>query len=225
MIKEIFELINYEMDFEVQKLELEKNEELIKSLRIQKHDFINHLQTIYGMIQLDKQEKAKVYIKSLSKDLSNLKLKKSSKDDSILASILLPKKLEATKVEIDFDFEIEEGVEDISISLNKLFKIISNLIDNAIDATKTFDGERKIRVIGENYGEKYVLSIYNSGPIIDEELKYSIFESGFSTKGTGRGFGLHIIKSIIENAQGELQLISEEEYGTEFTCYLPKKLR
>jgi hypothetical protein len=37
---------------EIKKIELEKSKELIKNLRAQKHDFLNHLQTIYGMINL-----------------------------------------------------------------------------------------------------------------------------------------------------------------------------
>lgn len=45
-------------------------EEIIRLLRIQRHDFINHLQVIHAMIQLGRTEKALTYIEDLSKDPS-----------------------------------------------------------------------------------------------------------------------------------------------------------
>ncbi|MGM0472282.1 MAG: Spo0B domain-containing protein, partial [Bacillota bacterium] len=54
MIQEVFKLIQRETGFRIQQVKLTKNEELIKNLRSQKHDFSNHLQTIYGMVQLNK---------------------------------------------------------------------------------------------------------------------------------------------------------------------------
>ena len=43
-------------------------EEIVRLLRLQRHDFINHLQVIHAMIQLGRTEKALAYIEDLSKD-------------------------------------------------------------------------------------------------------------------------------------------------------------
>lgn len=43
-------------------------EELVRLLRVQRHDFINHLQVIHAMLQLGRSEKALNYIEDLAKD-------------------------------------------------------------------------------------------------------------------------------------------------------------
>lgn len=43
-------------------------EELVRLLRSQRHDFINHLQVIHAMLQLGRIEKALIYIEDLAKD-------------------------------------------------------------------------------------------------------------------------------------------------------------
>ena len=224
MVKELFRLIQKTTEYKIQQVKLEESEKLIKSLRSQKHDFANHLQTIYGMVQLNKEGKVKEYIRGLNKDLSSIQLHKTEFSDSILDSILVPKKLKAMKAGLQFEKEVDSGIEAIDAPIDKIFRIISNLIDNAIDATKEFEGSNKqIKVEGRNMNKQYIVSVYNSGPIIDDELLDMIFEPGFSTKGDGRGFGLYIIKTLVEEVQGELEVKSEKNYGTEFICHFPTK--
>lgn len=42
--------------------------ELIRLLRVQRHDFINHMQVVHAMLQLGRTEKAMAYIENLAKD-------------------------------------------------------------------------------------------------------------------------------------------------------------
>lgn len=51
---------------------LEVQEEVLLLLKMQRHDFINHLQVIHAMIQLGKMDKALIYIEELSKDPKGL---------------------------------------------------------------------------------------------------------------------------------------------------------
>lgn len=223
MVKELFKLSKFKTEFKVLQIKLEENQKLIKSLRQQKHDFSNHLQTLYGMIQLNKQQKAKDYIKSLSQELTQLNFGQTDVANSVLDSILIPKKMKAVKQGIKFEYQIEEEVEQVALPLNKVFRIISNLVDNALDATQEYKKKRKIKVRGMRKEKQYLISVYNTGPIIPGELEDMIFAAGFSTKGEDRGFGLHIIKSLVEDVGGKLIVKSEEGYGTEFRCQLPIK--
>ncbi len=43
-------------------------EELVKSLRAQRHDFINHIQVVHALLQLGRTEKALAYLDDLAKD-------------------------------------------------------------------------------------------------------------------------------------------------------------
>ncbi|SJZ99982.1 sensor histidine kinase [Selenihalanaerobacter shriftii] len=222
IVKQLFKIMEIEVNSKIQKMQLNKNRELIESLRSQKHDFLNHLQTIYGMVQLNKQKRIKEYIKSLNQNISIINCNQNDISNSILDSILMPKKRKASKAGIEFIYYADERIEGIKLTLDKIFRIIANLVDNAIDATQEFEGDKKIELRGENKRYKYILSVYNSGPVIDQGLIEQLFESGFSTKGEGRGYGLHIIKSLVEQAEGKLEVKSEEGFGTEFTCVFPK---
>jgi sensor histidine kinase regulating citrate/malate metabolism len=48
--------------------EMEVCSELIRLLRVQRHDFINHMQVVHAMMQLGRTEKAMDYIENLAKD-------------------------------------------------------------------------------------------------------------------------------------------------------------
>ncbi|WP_408955332.1 sensor histidine kinase [Natroniella sp. ANB-PHB2] len=222
-VKELFKLNQHQIEMKLQRLKLDENQKLVKNLKSQKHDFSNHLQTLYGMIQLGKKEEAKEYIKSLSQDLRQLKYSQSDLAESILDSLLLPKKMKAIREGIRFEYQIESGVEEVNLSLNQLFRVIGNLVDNAFDALEGVNGQKEIEIVGVKQGVDYFISVCNTGSIIDEELLDKIFMPGFSTKGEGRGFGLYIIKSLIEDAGGELTVRSEQDLGTEFSIRLPIK--
>ncbi|GAB6099633.1 Spo0B domain-containing protein [Halanaerocella petrolearia] len=222
MVKELYRMIKHKADVKIKQIKLEEKERLIKSLRSQKHDFSNHLQTIYGMVQLDKKEEIKEYIKSINQNLVNLKFNQTQTTDSILDSLLISKQIEAKEAGVEFKYQVEEGIDGINLSIDKTFRIVSNLVDNAIDATQKLNNQKCIRVKGIDKNNQFVLSIYNTGLPIEKELLDKIFQAGFSSKGVGRGFGLYIIKSLVEEAGGRLEVESRADFGTEFTCYFPK---
>ena len=57
---------------------------------------------------------------------------------------------------------------------------------------------------------------------IPEELKEKMFSPNFTTKTTGSGLGLAMVKQIIANHNGEIWFESEEGKGTTFYILLPK---
>jgi len=222
LIRDLYKMIKEQAEDKIKQVKIEEKERLIKELRSQKHDFSNHLQTISGMLQLDKIDEARQYINSLNRDLKNIKEVKEETGKTILSSILLPMKQEAEEKGIKFNYQMETGVKEVTCSLNKLFRIISNLVENAIEATQDYEGEQIIEVKGNNKQEIYIISIYNRGPVISREQREKIFEPGISTKGEDRGFGLYIIKSLVEKNGGRLELKNKLGYGNQFICYLPK---
>lgn len=65
-----------------------------------------------------------------------------------------------------------------------------------------------------------IITVDDTGNGISEENREKIFENGFSTKGDGRGTGLHLIKQLIEKHNGSISVESEEGVGTSFTVTL-----
>jgi two-component system nitrogen regulation sensor histidine kinase NtrY len=65
--------------------------------------------------------------------------------------------------------------------------------------------------------------VSDNGKGIAEGVRDLIFEPKFTTKTSGMGLGLPMIKNIIEAYEGTISFTSEEGKGTVFTVVLPKE--
>ncbi|WP_041607660.1 sensor histidine kinase [Halobacteroides halobius] len=207
-------------EVKIKNAKLNYQQRMIKELRSQRHDFKNELQTIYTMLQLNKLKQAREYIKNTHLDLSETVGTKSY--DNRLAPVLLCKEKIATENDIQLETEIKYQTDKIAIPYNKFIKILFNLIDNAFDAVRERKENRKVQVELFTKRNNVILKVFNNGPIIPNEIKEDIFTPGYTTKDKGSGFGLHIIKSTIEDYGGSISVKSKEEFGTEFICWFPK---
>lgn len=104
----------------------------------------------------------------------------------------------------------------------QLIRIITNLVTNAIQAVEDKETP-KIVVEVTDKNNNIVISVTDNGKGIKEEVEELIFEPKFTTKSSGMGLGLPMIKNIIEAYQGSINFTSEEGVGTTFTVTLPKK--
>ncbi|OCL27907.1 hypothetical protein U472_01515 [Orenia metallireducens] len=208
-------------ELELQYTKLKLKEDKIKELRIQRHDFRNELQTIYTMLQLDRVKEAKDYIKGTYLDLD--KVDSDLEEDNIIHSVFMSKKKEAEDKGVDFELLLDSDLSNVAMPLNKVLKILFNLIDNAFDVlVKLPRKERKLTVSLFDKGNGIDIIIHNNGPAISQSLLNNIFEPGYSTKGEGRGFGLYIVKTLLEEYDGKIDVESKEGIGTKFICNLPK---
>lgn len=72
-----------------------------------------------------------------------------------------------------------------------LVTIVGNLLENAMEALDHYEEENKQITVGIYGGESDILvTVFDNGPGIPEDIREKIFEEGFSTKGTGRGIAL-----------------------------------
>lgn len=115
--------------------------------------------------------------------------------------------------------------ESITIHFDKtqLIRIITNLVKNAIQAIPEEQEEKIVQVILERTDHKVKLIVKDNGIGIEESKKELIFEPKFTTKSSGMGLGLAIIKNIIENYDGFITFESELGKGSTFIVELPIK--
>ncbi len=112
----------------------------------------------------------------------------------------------------------------IFISYSQINQVISNIIKNA---SEVMEGKKIKKVeVGlslKKVGEKdfVFISIKDFGPGIKKEDRDRIFNIYFTTKKTGKGFGLFMCKRILENCGGGIRFETEEGKGTEFIFWLP----
>lgn len=186
---------------------------LIASVSSFRHDYINHIQVIQGLLQIGAYDKALEYVTSLNKEVSMIEKLKLNIDHPGLAILLQTKKIAAENYQIDMDFGISQNAFDHIKSID-LIKILSNLIDNAIEATMELpESNRKIEVICTADAAKYIFQVTNTSiKKIEPDL---IFKQGYTTKDRDvkkiRGQGLFIVKEIVKKNKGFISIKSTDD--------------
>jgi signal transduction histidine kinase len=114
--------------------------------------------------------------------------------------------------------------ENITIISDKtqLVRIITNLVTNANQALYE-ENNPKIEVRIKDVDNFAEISVADNGKGIEDSVKDKIFEPKFTTKSSGMGLGLPMVKNIIEAYGGSITFISEKNRGTVFTVKLPKE--
>ncbi len=96
-----------------------------------------------------------------------------------------------------------------------------NLIQNAFQALEGWEGIHEVLVRTRAVSGGVEIVITDTGPGIAEEYRDKIFHVYFSTKRTGTGLGLPMVKRIVGEHDGTISFQSEEGKGTSFTLFLP----
>ena len=119
-------------------------------------------------------------------------------------------------------FQSEEKELFAFLDKTQLIRVLTNLVKNALQATEETENP-EIIVDVSSESEFLKISVSDNGKGIANELKELIFEPKFTTKTSGMGLGLAMIKNIIEAYDGNISFTSEKNKGTTFTVILQKK--
>jgi len=122
---------------------------------------------------------------------------------------------------IQFTFsEYSAGPHYVFADKNQLIRVFNNLIKNSVQAIgKDDDGEVNISI--DIQDSSYIIKLSDNGPGIPDEMVDKIFSPSFTTKTSGMGLGLALVRSIIREAGGEISFESSPDTGTVFIIRLP----
>jgi nitrogen-specific signal transduction histidine kinase len=165
-------------------------------------------------------------------DTTIVKKNKLSLENIIDETIISIKDSLSEKTKIEFN---PIAVNDnIFANHTDIYRVILNLIINANDAIATGKGKISIELsnwrdslknpIDRRYIEYAVITVKDNGKGIAKENLSKIFTEGFSTKQNKTkesGFGLSIIKRIIESNDGFIKVESKRNKGTTFKIFIP----
>jgi signal transduction histidine kinase len=102
----------------------------------------------------------------------------------------------------------------------QLVRIINNLINNAIQACEEVE-QPQIRVTITTENKSIVLAVEDNGKGIPKALHDRIFEPTFTTKTSGMGLGLSMVKSIVETYGGSVVFDATHDAPTRFELRIP----
>ena len=193
------------------------------TLRAQRHDFLNHLQVVYSLIEMEEYGEANDYIEQVYGRITAVSRVMKTANPAVNA-LLQVKVAACEKSGIHVDVSITSKWESLEETMPdwEMCKVLSNLIDNAVDAMEGLPaGEKLLNIaLGENV-KQYTFRVENTGAMIPEDIREHIFIPGFTTKGDGHGMGLHIVRRTLRDRGGDISVRSDEK-TTVFSGYAPK---
>ena len=141
-----------------------------------------------------------------------------------LSVLLETKRLSAQNYNIDIRLDISPDSFD-TIKTTDLIKLLSNVIDNAIEATTELpEQDRRMNIACKTVEGEYMFAVTNTGPRIPLVDQENIFISGYSTKkkekGKERGQGLFIVKDLVRRYNGEI-FVDSNDIETSVTVLIP----
>ncbi|WP_242953795.1 ATP-binding protein [Clostridium sp. BL-8] len=190
-----------------------KNSELKKI----KCDYGIQMSSLYELCLREKYEDVAGLLKSIINTPNSSKTgEKGQTKESLLS--LATKHVMCDDINIIIDDNADFKL--IAMSEMELYRIIVNIVNNAIKAMKN-----RGTLIAKSFSanDKTIIEIENDGEKIPEKYIDKIFEAGFTTKNNSdknHGYGLNIVKELIESYGGNIS-VESSEVKTKFTIILP----
>lgn len=191
---------------EIMETHYRETETMYQEMRGWRHDFRNHLQLLKSYAQKGDLAAVQAYLAELEQDLS--RVDPAVKTGNTMADAILNSKISLARskgvpVRADARIPVKLSISDLDLCV-----ILGNLFDNAIEASvKLPESQRLIRLYMDMKGSQLYISFTNFAP----GGKLTQAGGRFSTtKGSGHGFGLLRIDSVVERLGGYLRRASEE---------------
>lgn len=196
------ELKSKQINFEVLQNYTTKIEGMYSDMRSFKHDYANIISSMIGYIDEEDMAGLKKHFYENILPL-NKKIGKNDSEIGRLRQIKIPevkgllslKLIRAQEMGIEVLIDIKEPIEQISMNIIDLTRVLGILLDNAIEATEECVLPKiKIGFIKDNHSLIIVICNRYKGdiPSVDK-----LYKKGYSTKGTNRGIGLTSLRDII----------------------------
>lgn len=162
----------------------------------------------------------------LTAEISNADKTKSERLHDIIKLVIEEKKVQYSMF-ADIHFNTSLGISNYKFESTlaiELKRVISNLIDNAVEALPGFSGQILIRIESDELFTKILVS--DNGVGILPEVLEKLGNKGFSYrkehKSSGNGLGLYHAKKTMEQVKGFLEIKSQVGQGTVVSLIIPK---
>ncbi len=200
--------------------DLDNLNELNTKLRRQRHEYLNEMQVVYGLLELGEGEEALGFLKPVYEETARTGRALKTAHPAVNA-LLMNKMNQAEERHIGFYIETSSNLANAAMDAWSLCKVLGNLIDNALTAAEQ-DEKAEVHLEIREDAAGCEICIYNNGAFIAEKDRDRIFEDGFSGKNSeGHGLGLGIVRKIVRQAGGTIEWESERG-KTVFTVRVPK---
>ena len=198
----------------------------VDNLRIMRHEQLNRMTTLSGMLHMGRYEEAIGFIQAQSEHAQELLDFISSRFSSpTLCGLLLGKSARAREKGVELNFDPACRMEKPFAPLHEaeLISIIGNLLDNAIEATQRAPlPHEPVEVLIKLNERELIIEVADQGVGIKPDIRERIFERGITTKTRGdHGIGLYLIDSYVTQAGGAIEIADNSPRGAIFSLFIP----
>ena len=209
----LYKVLNEKKKGEIKKSFNPLINDLMGKVKANEHEYKNHLNTIWSIAQISSPEevksKIKEYMSSIVDDSEEFSMLVDV-ENTIVKAVLYNKGQRAEKLDVKYNYRVNSNLKDISLDNSELTVVLSNLLNNAIEATSIID-KKEIEVDISEDNKSYIINVRNYTEGLKAESLSNIFKMGYSTKGEGRGYGLYNVKQIVEKHKGKIQISLDDD--------------
>ena len=209
--------------------QLTQIKQYVESLRTLRHEHLNWMSTINGLLQMKEYDKVLAMVQGESQAQQQLidSLRGAFADRQV-AGLLFGKVQRARELGLTMTIvpgsqlhQLPEGLDSTEFAA-----IVGNLLDNAFEASlRTQQGNKVVELYLSDEGDDVIIEVADQGCGVPEALREKIFEQGVSTRTDEpgeHGIGLYLIASYVRRCDGVITLEDISPCGTLFSLFLPK---
>lgn len=196
------------------------------NLRAIRHEHLNWMATLSGMIYLQRYDEALAFVQSQSaKNQQILDELNSHFTISSICGLLLGKYAKALELGIILTFDPQCRLHHLPSNLDEteLMSIIGNLLDNAFNALLNMhDGNKQVHFYLSDTTNEIVLEIADNGIGIDPSIRHAIFERGVTSQTPeNHGIGLYLVATYVKKSHGTIEVADNTPHGAIFSIFIP----
>ncbi|WP_410688099.1 sensor histidine kinase DpiB [Citrobacter europaeus] len=209
--------------------QLTQIKQYVESLRTLRHEHLNWMSTINGLLQMKEYDRVLAMVQGESQAQQQLidSLRGAFADRQV-AGLLFGKVQRARELGLTMTIvpgsqlhQLPEGLDSTEFAA-----IVGNLLDNAFEASlRTQQGNKVVELYLSDEGDDVIIEVADQGCGVPEALREKIFEQGVSTRTDEpgeHGIGLYLIASYVRRCNGVITLEDNTPCGTLFSLFLPK---
>lgn len=198
----------------------------VDNLRIMRHEQLNRMNTLSGLLHMGRFEDAIDYIEAQSEHEQEwLDFVSARFSSPLLCGLLLGKAARAREkgVILHFDPACLMDKPFPPLSEAELISVIGNLLDNAIEATQRAPMPHEpVEVLIKLSARELIIEVADHGVGIAPAIREHMFERGVTTKTRGdHGIGLYLTESYITRTGGTIEVSDNVPRGAIFSLFIP----
>ncbi len=199
----------------------------VDNLRALRHEHLNWMATLSGLIYMKRYQEAQDFITIHSIDNQKcLDFITQHFKIPAICGLLIGKfsKSHELGLKLIFDPACQLSRLPSTISEIEFMSILGNLLDNAFNAClKNQQGDKSVLLYLSDATDEIVLEVSDQGCGIDDKLRDSMFQPGVTSQNPKEhGIGLHLVATFTQKANGYITYDNNEPYGTIFSVFIPK---